>query len=87
MRTFEIWLSEGVATTGASAIGAGAGSVCWAELETCWSCCWSWDTWAWEAASCCSEEVRRPLRSAIFWSIASTSPERRSRKASTSSVS
>ena len=61
----------------AACVGAGAATGCSSRLAIC----------AWAAASCCSVEVRRPLRSAIFWSIASTSLESCSRKASTSSVS
>ena len=61
----------------AAGTATGAATGCSSRLAIC----------AWAAESCCSVEVRRPFRSAIFWSIASTSAESCSRKASTSSVS
>ena len=80
MSTWEIWRSEAVNSdwgTGAGADSTGAAMVV---------CSFSWATCAWAAASCCSEVVRRPFRSAIFWSMASTSEATWSRKTSTSSV-
>ena len=85
MSTREIWSSD--AARSPCATGAGAAAVTSMRSGAALSCSSRLATCAWEAESCCSAVFRRPLRSAIFWSMASTSEEICSRKASTSSVS